>query len=86
MDSRTAFEAAHTHLDLTTEKDAWGRDRYKHQCVDAMWSGWSAATERAAKVCEAMRTVRLPDPSPQDEDSERGFNAGLRRAAAAIRG
>ena len=57
MDSRAAFEAAHTHLDLATEKDAWGRDRYKHQCVDAMWSGWQAATERAAKVCDEHASI-----------------------------
>ena len=56
MTDREAFEAHYKHLDLETDKDAWGRDKYKHQCIDAMWAGWQAATaaerERCAKVCE----------------------------------
>ena len=55
MTDREAFEAHYKHLDLETDKDAWGRDKYKHQCIDAMWAGWQAATaaerERCAKVC-----------------------------------
>lgn len=40
-----------------------------------------AALEEAAKLCEAMRTR----PPEDCADVERGFNAALRRAAAAIR-
>ncbi len=38
--------------------------------------------EACAQVCELMRTV---PPNGEPEDVERGFNAALRRSAAAIR-
>jgi hypothetical protein len=39
---RSAFIAAHQHLDLTEIKDAWGAPMFQHSHVDAMWSGWKA--------------------------------------------
>lgn len=41
--------------------------------------------ERCAKLCESMRPVMLPEPRPPNEDVERGYSAGMRRAADAIR-
>lgn len=38
--------------------------------------------EKCAQVCEGMRTA---PPNGEPEDVERGFNAALRRSAAAIR-
>lgn len=30
-------------LDLRMDKDAWGKDRYYHSHIDAMWTAWQAA-------------------------------------------
>lgn len=51
MDSRTAFEATFTPLRYRMHKE---RGEYVATDTEAAWLGWKAATERAAKVCEAM--------------------------------
>jgi len=70
---RQAFEAHYKHLDLTTEKDAWGRDRYKHQCVDAIWTGWQVGTlaerARAAAVCTDEVRIRKEAALQHPENS-----------------
>ncbi|QOG20434.1 hypothetical protein [Bradyrhizobium sp. SEMIA] len=43
---RAGFVAAHPHLDCSEDKDAWGRPKFKHSHVDAMWCGWKARAER----------------------------------------
>lgn len=42
---RRAFIAAQKHLDLTEDKDAWGRPKFIHSHIEAMWDGWK---QRAA--------------------------------------
>ena len=37
---REAFIAAHKHLDLTEDKDGWGRPKFAHDMVQALWDGW----------------------------------------------
>lgn len=45
---RTAFKAAHQHLELDEVPDAWGRPMFKHSHVEASWLGWIARAARAA--------------------------------------
>lgn len=37
---RDSFKKRHKHLDLDEDGDAWGRPKFKHSHVDAMWAGW----------------------------------------------
>jgi hypothetical protein len=39
---RAAFVAAHSQLDCSEDKDAWGRPIFKHSHVQALWDGWLA--------------------------------------------
>lgn len=37
---RALFKEQFRHLDLEETTDAWGRPRFRHSHVDAMWTGW----------------------------------------------
>jgi hypothetical protein len=66
-------------LENYTERvEVWGlMQDYARQAI-------AADRERMARLCESMKT-RPPRGGENEDDSERGFNAGLRRAAEAIR-
>lgn len=59
IDEREAFIHAHPHLDLTEDQDMWGRPRFAHTHVEAMWEGWRKRAEA---------TVRLSDGRQMRED------------------
>ena len=47
-------------LDLSIDKDAWGRSKYKHDMIDAIWDGYNWACvdanfELADTKAEAMK-------------------------------
>jgi hypothetical protein len=45
---RLAFIKAFPHLDLTEVPDAWGRPKFKHSHVEALWDGWFARAALAS--------------------------------------
>lgn len=51
---REAFKSHFKHLDFSEDLDAWGRPRFIHPDVEALWSGWQA---RAA--------MAQPSPAPE---------------------
>ena len=54
---RAAFEENYRRvLDLTITEDAWGRPKYVHSHVDALFSGWMA---RASLVEVDLSTVTI---------------------------
>ena len=94
-DMRRAFEAwweanmNTEEMDLHRHIYPGAKSDWSYACHEThrSWMTWQAATERAtalerercAVVCEAMKTVC------GTEDVERGWNAAMRRSAAAIR-
>lgn len=40
IERRAFIEANHKNLDLIEDQDAWGRPKFKHSHIEAMWEGW----------------------------------------------
>lgn len=57
---REAFKAAHAHLELDEDLDAWHRRKFKHSHVQAMWEGWQkrAGAQSAASNGGALSLAR----------------------------
>jgi hypothetical protein len=43
--SRSEFETKFSHMDLDKVKDAWGKEKYKHEHIESIWYGWQAARQ-----------------------------------------
>ena len=50
---REAFKAYFKHLDLSEEKDAWGRPCFAFTHVDSLWHGWLARAGTDVKTLAA---------------------------------
>ena len=55
MDTRQAFEAWVTSHGGSSDRTDGGE--YRSSPTECAWSAWQAATERAAKVCDALHIV-----------------------------
>jgi hypothetical protein len=43
--SRRDFEKTFSHMELDKIKDAWGKEKYKHEHIESIWYGWQAARQ-----------------------------------------
>jgi hypothetical protein len=82
---RDSFIAAHQHLDLQEDKDAWGRPKFLHSHVDAMWAGW---LRHAEQVRSAMTRSHQTDWSQRklSEDAKARLAEIDRNIHAAAKG
>lgn len=62
VDCRAAFEKwnAGRGVDIEIDKDGWGRPRYKHSHVDAMWHGFQRGWNARAPMRESGSPPRNP--------------------------
>ncbi|HTG56022.1 MAG TPA: hypothetical protein VL943_07140 [Niabella sp.] len=42
---RKEFEKTFSHMELDKIKDAWGKEKYKHEHIESIWYGWQAARQ-----------------------------------------
>ncbi len=78
-DLRAEFEAwaRGKSLEMIRDRDAWGREKYKHSHIDAMWEAYQAAAHATARKCITIaREV--------DEQDERDNGAASTGAAATV--
>jgi hypothetical protein len=54
---RAAFEARWSNLDFTTATDCWGRQKYVHSHIEALWDGWQARAAVAPSPSAAGESV-----------------------------
>jgi hypothetical protein len=57
VDERELFKANHKHFDLTEDQDAWGRFKFKHSHIEAMFDGWKERAAIAAAPVAQSREV-----------------------------
>ena len=70
-----------TTLQAEFEAWFWALDPDERPELDDAWLAYQAATERAAKKCEAEALHEVID-----NETYRGYNVAIRHCAAAIRG
>lgn len=56
-DERKAYEALNPYLDYTRDEDSWGREKYKHDCIQIGWEAW-----------EARGNWQPPQPAPVERE------------------
>lgn len=56
---REAFEAnpQFKYMEFDRDRDAWGRGKYKHSHVQAIWEGWKARAAAVKQVQDALDTA-----------------------------
>ena len=73
-DVREAFEAhpQFKYLEFDRDKDAWGRGKYKHSHIQALWEGYQAATASTEAKWRGLveKLVEMAGQAADDLESE----------------
>ncbi len=74
---REAFESfpRFEYMDFTLEKDSWGRDKYIHSHIQALFDGWQAAIECITSMGDVPPEISSGEPtaavaSPANQQDE----------------
>lgn len=62
-EERALFKEQYRHLDLAETADAWGRPKFQHSHVDALWAGWR---QRAAVTMLSAAHEAIGAATPAD--------------------
>jgi hypothetical protein len=58
---RREFEKTFSHMELDKVKDAWGKERYKHEHIESIWYGWQAARQSSQSEPVAIEALKERD-------------------------